>query len=76
LNDPPPGNKLCGDYGFDAMTLHLRRTVAYPRVLPVCGIAAMCLTPLTALAQDALPETLQEIVVTAQKRQESRELKK
>src|SRR5690348_3596255 len=57
--------------GCVAMSLHFRRTVTFQRVLPACGVAAVCLAPLTTLAQDAQPETLQEIVVTAQKREQN-----
>ena len=50
------------------MSLHLQQTGAWRQMVPLCGIATLCLAPLTALAQDTQPETLQEIVVTAQKR--------
>jgi iron complex outermembrane receptor protein len=53
------------------MSLHFRRTMTYQRVLPACGVAAVCLAPLTALAQDAQSDSLQEVVVTAQKREQN-----
>src|SRR6185312_14229208 len=53
------------------MGLHLRRAFVYRQALPACGVAAACLLPLAALAQEAAPEGLQEIVVTAQKREQN-----
>src|SRR5690349_9359521 len=50
------------------MILHLRRAFASRQALPACGVAAVCLLPAAALAQEAAPEGLQEVVVTAQKR--------
>src|SRR5689334_7025983 len=53
------------------MILHFRRAFATRQAPTACAMAAACLMPLATLAQEAAPEGLQEVVVTAQKREQN-----
>ena len=53
------------------MIPHIRRALTCKRALSAGRVAAACLIPLGALAQEAAPIALEEVVVTAQRREQN-----